>query len=131
MGRREKRLRMGAGSSSPGLTRDDLEFLQRKTSFDKETILDFYKGFIADCPDGKLSFLLLVLKIFVRFTANAFRVEILGNFVIMYLEHLIPIKMGSLISKNFSFQLMLHQPEHRRKNSSGLSECMMLTEMDG
>ena len=66
-------------------------------------------------------FLLLVLKIFVRFTANAFRVEILGNFVIMYLEHLILIKMGSLISKNFSFQLMLHQPEHRRKNSSGLS----------
>jgi len=47
---------MGAGSSSnPGLTRDDLEFLQRKTSFDKETILDFYKGFIADVPEGKLS----------------------------------------------------------------------------
>jgi len=46
---------MGAGSSSnPGLTRDDLEFLQRKTSFDKETILDFYKGFIADVPEGKL-----------------------------------------------------------------------------
>jgi len=46
---------MGAGSSSAGLTKDDLEFLQRKTSFNKETILDFYKGFIADCPDGKLS----------------------------------------------------------------------------
>merc|ERR1711992_506330 len=46
---------MGAGSSSAGLTKDDLEFLQRKTSFDKEAILDFYKGFIADCPDGKLS----------------------------------------------------------------------------
>jgi len=46
---------MGSGSSRESLTRDDLEFLQRKTSFDKETILDFYKGFIADCPEGKLS----------------------------------------------------------------------------
>ena len=41
-------------SSNGGLTRDDLEFLQRNTSFDKETILDFYKGFIADVPEGKL-----------------------------------------------------------------------------
>ena len=46
---------MGAQSSKEGLTQDDLEFLMRNTSYDKATICDFYKGFIADCPDGKLN----------------------------------------------------------------------------
>merc|ERR1712106_1219784 len=33
---------------------DDLEFLQRNTHYDKDTICDFYKGFLSDCPAGKL-----------------------------------------------------------------------------
>ena len=61
-----------------------------------------------------------VRKTSVRFTANAFRVEIHGNFVIMFLEHLILTKMALLTLKNFFSRLMLRQPEPRQKNSSGL-----------
>ena len=61
-----------------------------------------------------------VQKISVRFTANAFRVEIPGSFVIMFLEHSILTKMASSILKNSSSRLMLRQPEPRQKNSSGL-----------
>ena len=46
---------MGAQSSRPRLSQDDLEFLQNKTSYDKDTIIDFHDGFMSDCRDGKLS----------------------------------------------------------------------------
>ena len=46
---------MGAQSSRPRLSQDDLEFLQNKTHYDKDTIIDFYDGFMSDCRDGKLS----------------------------------------------------------------------------
>merc|ERR1711887_69783 len=48
-------VKMGAHSSRQGLARDDLEFLEHNTSYDKDTICDFYKGFMADCPEGKLT----------------------------------------------------------------------------
>merc|ERR1712215_11031 len=46
---------MGAQSSRQRLSKDDLEFLEHNTSYDKDTICDFYKGFMADCPEGKLT----------------------------------------------------------------------------
>jgi len=45
---------MGAKSSKERLTREDLEFLKRNTHYDEGTITEWYKGFIQDCPDGKL-----------------------------------------------------------------------------
>merc|ERR1712106_1130075 len=48
-------VKMGAQSSREGLSKEDLEFLQRNTHYDKATICDFYKGFIADCPEGQLN----------------------------------------------------------------------------
>merc|ERR1711936_1212052 len=48
-------VRMGAQASRQGLAKDDLEFLEQNTSYDKDTICDFYKGFMADCPEGKLN----------------------------------------------------------------------------
>eukprot|EP00092_Neocalanus_flemingeri_P074053 GFUD01091516.1.p1 GENE.GFUD01091516.1~~GFUD01091516.1.p1 ORF type:complete len:195 (-),score=45.88 GFUD01091516.1:131-715(-) len=46
---------MGAHSSKEGLSQEDMAFLERNTRYDKATICDFYKGFMADCPEGKLS----------------------------------------------------------------------------
>ena len=48
-------VKMGASSSRDSLSQDDLEFLVLNTHYDKATICDFYKGFIADCPGGKLN----------------------------------------------------------------------------
>merc|ERR1719318_2052567 len=45
---------MGAESSRSSLSQDDLEFLKRKTNFDEQTICDIYRGFLADCPQGKM-----------------------------------------------------------------------------
>merc|ERR1712055_725538 len=48
-------VKMGAQSSRQGLSKDDLEFLEHNTSYDKDTIYDIYKGIMADCPKGKLT----------------------------------------------------------------------------
>jgi len=46
---------MGDESSRAFLSKEDLEFLKAKTNFDEQTICDYYKGFVSDCPSGKLS----------------------------------------------------------------------------
>jgi len=43
------------GQSSSLLSRDDLEFLKCNTAYDEQTIVEIYKGFMSDCPEGKLS----------------------------------------------------------------------------
>uniref|UniRef100_A0A0N5AYC6 Neuronal calcium sensor 2 n=1 Tax=Syphacia muris TaxID=451379 RepID=A0A0N5AYC6_9BILA len=45
----------GSGSKRKKLPKDDLEFLKQKTNFTTEQILEWYKGFIKDCPKGQLS----------------------------------------------------------------------------
>ena len=45
---------MGAQSSRDVLSKEDLEFLKCNTDYDEQTILEFYKGFLSDCPEGKL-----------------------------------------------------------------------------
>ena len=46
---------MGGQGSKNRLSKADVEFLMMNTRFDENTILDFYKGFLSDCPQGKLS----------------------------------------------------------------------------
>ena len=46
---------MGAESSRSFLSKEDLEFLKSKTQFDEQTICEYYRGFLSDCPAGKLS----------------------------------------------------------------------------
>ena len=46
---------MGNQSSCPRLSKADVDFLTMNTHYDEDTVLDLYKGFISDCPRGKLS----------------------------------------------------------------------------
>jgi len=46
---------MGVESSRAFLSKEDLEFLKSKTQFDEQTICEYYRGFLSDCPAGKLS----------------------------------------------------------------------------
>ncbi|VDN94178.1 unnamed protein product [Brugia pahangi] len=50
----------GAGSvavicSKPKLSKEDLDFLKKNTSFTEEQIKEWYKGFVQDCPKGHLT----------------------------------------------------------------------------
>ena len=46
---------MGNESSKGSLSKKDVQFLQANTRYDENTIQEWYKGFMADCPDGKLN----------------------------------------------------------------------------
>merc|ERR1712142_975159 len=46
---------MGASGSKDRLSKGDMEFLTMNTRYDEATIQEWYKGFMADCPDGRLN----------------------------------------------------------------------------
>ncbi|VBB30356.1 unnamed protein product [Acanthocheilonema viteae] len=46
---------MGIKSSKPKLSKEDLDFLKKNTSFTEEQIKEWYKGFVQDCPKGHLT----------------------------------------------------------------------------
>ena len=46
---------MGNQNGKKRLSKADTEFLKLNTRYDEETIQEWYKGFMVDCPDGKLS----------------------------------------------------------------------------
>ena len=46
---------MGAQSSKDKLSKADMEFLMMNTQYDEATIHEWYRGFMTDCPDGKLN----------------------------------------------------------------------------
>ena len=48
---------MGAKASkkSEKLSKEDLEYLRANTNYSVDTIIEWYKGFKEDCPDGKLT----------------------------------------------------------------------------
>jgi len=66
---------MGAGSSRERLSRADMEFLLLHTHYDEKTIQEWYKGFMSDCPEGKLnteSFMKIYSKCFPQGNAAEF-----------------------------------------------------------
>merc|ERR1712212_970594 len=46
---------MGGQSSKERLSKADMDFLMMNTQYDEATIQEWYKGFMADCPDGRLN----------------------------------------------------------------------------
>lgn len=46
---------MGGSSSKGKLSKEDVDFLKRHTSYDEATIREWHRGFKQDCPDGRLT----------------------------------------------------------------------------
>jgi len=46
---------MGNQAGKERLSKADVEFLKTNTRYDEDTIQQWYKGFMSDCPDGKLN----------------------------------------------------------------------------
>ena len=46
---------MGNQSGKERLSKADVEFLKTNTRYDEDTIQEWYKGFLKDCPNGQLS----------------------------------------------------------------------------
>ena len=76
----------------------------RNTHYDKATILDFYKGFMSDCPEGKLNpenFCEIYSKCFPRGNAKEFCGHVFRTFdtdkngVIDFKEFLLSIDVTS------------------------------------
>jgi len=66
---------MGAKGSKGKLAKGDVEFLKANTRYDENTINEWYRGFMTDCPDGKLtptSFMTIYSKCFPTGNANEF-----------------------------------------------------------
>ena len=49
------KLKMGQKESKDRLSKQDLDFLKTSTRFDEDTIIEWYRGFKSDCPDGRLT----------------------------------------------------------------------------
>merc|ERR1711923_656091 len=47
-------VKMGAQSSKDRISKADLDFLVVNTRYDEKTIQEWYRGFMVDCPDGRL-----------------------------------------------------------------------------
>jgi len=76
---------MGQSSSSPHkrLRKEDVEFLRKNTRYDEQTIQEWYKGFMIDCPHGRLtpeSFLRIYSKFFPTGNAEDFCRHIFRTF---------------------------------------------------
>merc|ERR1712156_74995 len=66
---------MGQKESKDRLNKHDLEMLKTSTRFDEDTILEWYRGFKSDCPDGRLTpkaFMQIYSKCFPTGNANDF-----------------------------------------------------------
>merc|ERR1712179_271940 len=48
-------LLMGNQTGKERLSKADVEFLKTNTRYDEDTIQQWYKGFMKDCPEGKLN----------------------------------------------------------------------------
>merc|ERR1712112_441672 len=70
-----ERLDMGQKNSVGRLSKQDVDFLRVNTRYDETTIQEWYKGFMSDCPDGKLtptSFMNIYSKCFPSGNATEF-----------------------------------------------------------
>ena len=50
-----KNFQMGNQAGKEKLSKADVEFLKTNTRYDEDTIQQWFKGFMKDCPQGKLS----------------------------------------------------------------------------
>ena len=74
---------MGGKNSRNKLPAEDLEFLMVNTRYDEATISEWYKGFKADCPGGKLSpdlFMKIYSKCFPAGKAEEFCAHVFRTF---------------------------------------------------
>ena len=74
---------MGNHSGKAQLSKADIEFLKRNTRYDEDTIQQWYKGFMVDCPEGKLSpaaFLKIYSKYFPSGNAEEFCEHVFRTF---------------------------------------------------
>ena len=95
---------MGAQSSKDRLSKADVEFLVMNTQYDENTIQEWYKGFMADCPDGRLNttaFMKIYSKCFPAGNAREFCDHVFRTFdsdkngVIDFKEFLLAINVTS------------------------------------
>lgn len=97
---------MGQSSSSTEdftLTDSDLDFLVKTTGYGKNDIIDWYKGFQRDCPDGRLSkekftrtYKMYCHTASEKFASHVFRIfDTDGNGKIDFKEFLIAIAITS------------------------------------
>merc|ERR1719290_595858 len=66
---------MGASGSKDRLSKGDMEFLMMNTRYDEKTIQEWHRGFMSDCPDGRLNttaFMKIYSKCFPSGNANEF-----------------------------------------------------------
>jgi len=66
---------MGANGSKDRLSKGDMEFLMMNTRYDEKTIQEWHRGFMSDCPDGRLNttaFMKIYSKCFPSGNANEF-----------------------------------------------------------
>lgn len=66
---------MGQKGSKDRLSKADIEMLKTSTRYDEATIREWYRGFKADCPDGRLTpkaFMTIYSKCFPTGNANDF-----------------------------------------------------------
>ena len=92
------------GGKEEGLSKADLEFLKTNTRYDEDTIQQWYKGFLVDCPQGKLTestFLKIYSKCFpsgnaIDFCEHVFRTfDTDKNGVVDFREFLLAIDVTS------------------------------------
>ena len=74
---------MGAQASKEKLSKSEVEFFMMNTRYDETTIQDWYKGFMSDCPDGKLNttaFMKIYSKCFPAGKADEFCAHVFRTF---------------------------------------------------
>ena len=74
---------MGNQAGKERLSKADVEFLKTNTRYDEDTIQQWYKGFMKDCPEGKLSppmFIKIYSKCFPTGNAEEFCAHVFRTF---------------------------------------------------
>eukprot|EP00090_Calanus_glacialis_P035417 TRINITY_DN60467_c0_g1_i1.p1 TRINITY_DN60467_c0_g1~~TRINITY_DN60467_c0_g1_i1.p1 ORF type:complete len:183 (-),score=53.62 TRINITY_DN60467_c0_g1_i1:115-663(-) len=74
---------MGNSGGKDKISKEDMQFLQDKTQLDKDSIQEWYEGFLRDCPSGELSqtkFIAMYSKIFPSGNADNFSQNIFRTF---------------------------------------------------
>lgn len=99
--------RMGNQAGKERLSKADVEFLKTNTRYDEDTIQQWYKGFMKDCPEGKLSppmFIKIYSKCFPTGNAEEFCAHVFRTFdsdkngTIDFKEFLLAIDVSTLVS---------------------------------